>query len=97
MTSSTSSSAITSAITTSRIDSSMNTERSRFTSRTVPAGSCGRSRSSSARTAAATSSVFALEICSTPTLMPGTVFERDRLRSFSAARRTSATSLRRTR
>jgi hypothetical protein len=54
-------------------------------------------RSISARTSAATSSVLALEICSTPMLMPGTPFERDRLRSFSAARRTSATSLRRTR
>ena len=92
-----SSTAITIAICTSRIDSSMKTERSMFTSRIVPGGSCGRIRSISSRTARATSSVFALEICSTPMLMPGTPFEREKLRSFSAARRTSATSRRRTR
>ena len=42
-----------------------------FTSRIVPGGNCGRRRSISSRTARATSSVFAFEICSTPTLMPG--------------------------
>ena len=97
MTASTSSTAITIEMTTSFIDSAMKVERSMFTSSTVPGGSSGRMRSISARTPAATSSVFALEICSTPMLMPGTPFERDRLRSFSAARRTSATSRRRTR
>jgi len=97
MTASTSSIAITSAFTTSFIDSSMNTDRSRFTCSTVPSGSSGRRRSISARTPAATSSVLAFEICSTPMLMPGTPLERERLRSFSAARRTSETSPSRTR
>ena len=86
-----------SATTTSFIDSSMKTDRSMLISSAVPGGSSGCRTSISARTARATSSVFAFEICSMPMLMPGTPFERDRLRSFSAARRTSATSASRTR
>ncbi len=83
--------------TTSLIDSRMKSDRSMLISRAVPGGSSERNRSSSARTPFATSSVLALEICSMPMLTPGTPFERERLRSFSAARRTSATSPSRTR
>ncbi len=88
---------MTSASTTSIIEASMYMERSRLISSLVPAGRSGITRSRSARTARATASVLALEICSMPMLMPGTPLVREIERSFSAARRTSATSPSRTR
>ena len=98
ITTSTSSIAITSAITTSLhrlLDEhgAVDVDLERRARRQLRRG-CARSRRAPR---GATSSVFAFEICSMPMLMPGTPFERDRLRSFSAASRTSATSPSRTR
>ena len=82
---------------TLRIDSTMNTVKSRFTPMLMSAGMLGLAISSAARTRFDTSSTLAVEVGTMPRLTPGRPSERDSERSSSAASCTSATSPRRTR
>jgi len=86
-----------STLPTLRIDSSTNEVKSRLTSASMSGGSVLRRRSSSARTPLDTSRMLALEVGMTPMLTLGRPLERASVRSCSAARRTCATSPRRTR
>ena len=80
-------------IVTSRIEARMKVEESKAISSFTPGGSSGSRETASARTASATSSVFAFDCFTTPRPIAGTPLKRTCLRTSCGPTSMRATSL----